>query len=96
MAINAGTNIRFLVNDIRGMALHIGGWARPVRDATNTVGLDAVVGMVGIEYDNFLLGISYDVHLNQLNLNRNGQGALEVSIAYLGEYENETIQCPKF
>ena len=96
MAINAGSNIRFLISDIRGVALHLGGWARPVKDVDQSLSMDAVVGMVGIEYENFLLGISYDAHLNDLTLSRGSQSAIEISIAYLGEYENETIQCPKF
>lgn len=96
MAVNAGTNIRFLLSEIRGIALHLGSWARPVKDVGQEISLDAVVGLIGIEYENFLLGISYDAHLNNLSLNRGSQSALEISIAYLGEYENETIQCPKF
>lgn len=96
MAVNAGTNIRFLLSDIRGIALHLGSWARPVKDVGQELSLDAVVGMLGIEYENFLLGISYDAHLNDLTLARGSQSALEISIAYLGDYENETILCPKF
>lgn len=52
--------------------------------------------MVGIEYNNFLLGVSYDTKLNAVGTARDKRGAFEVSIAYLGEYENETILCPKF
>jgi hypothetical protein len=58
--------------------------------------MDAVVGMIGLEYNNVLLGVSYDANFTDLSLNRQGQGALEISIAYLGEYENETVICPKF
>ena len=95
-ALNAGTNFRFLINENNGVALHIGSWVRPVRYEDESMQLDAVIGMVGIEYNSFLLGVSYDATLNQLNLARSGQGAIEISIAYLGEYENETIQCPQF
>ncbi|MCB0568866.1 MAG: PorP/SprF family type IX secretion system membrane protein [Phaeodactylibacter sp.] len=96
LAVNAGANFRFLVDDISGTALHVGGWARPVGNADNSFSLDALVAMVGIEYNNFLLGVSYDTKLNAVGTARDKRGAFEVSIAYLGEYENETILCPKF
>jgi len=96
LALNAGSNIRFLIDAISGTALHVGGWARPVRNADDSYGLDAIVGMVGIEYSNFLLGFSYDAQLESIGAVRDRRGAFELSIAYLGEYENETILCPKF
>ncbi len=96
LAVNAGANFRFLVDDISGTALHVGGWARPVGNADDSFSLDAVVAMVGIEYNNFLLGLSYDAKTNAIGAARNRNGAFEISVAYLGEYENETILCPKF
>jgi type IX secretion system PorP/SprF family membrane protein len=96
MQINAGTNFRFLVNDYSGVALHIGGWVRPVGNYDDSISLDAVIMMFGIEYNNVLMGLSYDANLNDLQTDRNGQGAFEISVAYLGNYDNETILCPKF
>lgn len=96
MAVNAGTNLRFLVNEIRGDAIHIGGWARMVRDEELKVNASAVIGMVGIELGNFLIGFSYDANLSDFNLSKRGQGAFEISIAYLGEYEDDTVLCPQF
>ena len=96
LALNAGSNIRFLVDDINGTALHVGGWLRPVRNADDSFSLDAVVAMVGIEYNSFLLGISYDARMNALGTQRQRGGAIEISIAYLGEYEDEVVLCPKF
>jgi type IX secretion system PorP/SprF family membrane protein len=96
MMLNAGSNIRFLINDINGVALHVGSWVRPVSDNDEKWRVDSVVGLIGIEISNFLVGLSYDAALNKLNLGRRTQGAFELSIAYLGEYENETVQCPRF
>lgn len=93
---NAGTSLRFLISNNDGLALHLGSWLRPVWDETNAFFLDAVVGMVGLEYSNVLLGVSYDAHLTDLATTRQGQGALEISIAYLGNYDNDTVLCPKF
>ncbi|MEZ5043500.1 MAG: PorP/SprF family type IX secretion system membrane protein [Saprospiraceae bacterium] len=96
LAINAGTNFRFLADDIKGVAIHLGAWVRPVKNEQDIFFMDAVVGMVGLELNNFLLGISYDANLNDINQTRKGQGAFEISIAYLGEYDDETVLCPKF
>ncbi|RMF02503.1 MAG: type IX secretion system membrane protein PorP/SprF [Bacteroidetes bacterium] len=96
LSFNAGANLRFLLNDITGTALHLGGWARPVRNADNTTELDAVVTMIGIEHQNFLLGFSYDISPGQFTLNTRSRNAFEISVAYLGEYEDETVLCPKF
>lgn len=95
-ALNAGANFRFLLNDINGTAVHTGGWIRPVRDDQDQYTLDSAIGMVGLEWNNFLFGFSYDMGLNQLNLAGRSRGAFEVSVAYLGEYEDETVLCPKF
>ncbi len=92
---NGGASFRFLLSNSGGFALHLGSWARPVWDENDAFRLDAVVGMVGLEYSNVLLGVSYDSHLSSL-ANRRTQGALEISIAYLGNYDNDTILCPKF
>lgn len=96
LAANAGANWRFLLQESKGYALHLGGWVRPVRNAAKVVGLDAAIAMIGIEHSNFLIGMSYDIGLSTLNLNSNRVGAFELSIAFLGNYNNETILCPKF
>lgn len=93
---NIGTNLRYLMSDFNGTAIHFGSWVRPVGNVDDAISLDAVVMMIGLEYNNFLLGLSYDANLNDLRTDRRGQGAFEVSIAYLGNYDNETILCPKF
>lgn len=93
---NAGTNLRFLINDTNGTAFHLGAWARPAR-SQETYTLDSATGLVGLEISNFLLGLSYDVGLNSQQVNRRHQGAFELSISYLGQSEeDEAVPCPKF
>lgn len=96
LQINAGTNFRILINDISGIALHLGTWARPVSGVDNQFELDALILMTGVELNNFLLGFSYDANFNDLTGTNNTRGAFEISFAYLGEYENEAVLCPKF
>lgn len=96
LALNAGSNFRFLFNDVNGTALHLGGWARPVRYENDQIDLDAIIMMAGLEYNNFLLGLSYDMDMSGVNSASSRLGAFEISIVYLGNYENELILCPKF
>mgnify|MGYP005843914627 FL=1 len=96
VAANVGSNIRFLLSEFGGTAMHIGGWARPVRNQDRTFAMDAAVVMLGLEVNNFLIGFSYDANLGYLNNLNRRQGAFEISIALLGQYENETVLCPSF
>lgn len=94
LQVNAGTNFRFAMGSYASSAVHIGGWARPVR-SKDGLALDAVVALLGFEMNNVLLGLSYDLNPKALSVNQR-QGAFEITIAYLGNYENEDILCPKF
>lgn len=92
---NAGTNFRFPVNETETVAMHLGSWVRTASRSENSWGTEAIVGLVGLEFSNILLGISYDMNLGTIN-NGFRRNALEVSLTYLGEYENETVLCPQF
>ena len=96
MEVNAGTNIRIKLNNYNNNSIHLGSWVRPVQNEDDSWSLDAVVALVGIELDAVTFGISYDVNLTDLSTDRQGQGALEISVAYIGSFDNEDIMCPKF
>lgn len=91
---NAGANFRTLLGEQGTTAFHIGTWVRPVKNIDG-MSLDAAVLLVGFELNNVLLGLSYDLNLKALSFNQR-QGAFEISIAYLGNYANEGVFCPKF
>jgi type IX secretion system PorP/SprF family membrane protein len=93
LQVNTGANLRFTLGD-GDVALHLGSWVRPVRNDTD-FGVDAVVALAGIEFNNVLMGLSYDLNLGALQYSQR-QGAFEISLAYLGNYDNEEIMCPKF
>lgn len=96
LAFNTGANVRFLVNASRGSAIHIGTWVRPTRSLDELM-LDSAIAFFGVEYNNFLIGMSYDLGLDQLKTDRRHQGAFELSVAYLGQQEeDDTVLCPKF
>ena len=94
MEINAGTNFRFAMGQYGGSALHFGTWARPVRN-DGGFGFDAVVALFGLEIKSMLFGLSYDLNLKALQADQR-QGAFEISVSYLGDYDNEKVLCPKF
>jgi type IX secretion system PorP/SprF family membrane protein len=94
MEVNAGANLRFTMGQYGSSALHFGTWARPARNSDG-FGLDAVVALIGVELNNMLFGLSYDLNLKALEASQR-QGAFELSITYLGNYNNEDIMCPKF
>jgi len=96
LEINTGTNFRILFNDFSTNSIHVGSWVRPVRNNDGAIGVDAVVLLVGFEFNSFLIGGSYDFNLNDLTTTRQGQGAFEISFTYLGDFENEAVLCPKF
>ncbi|MBI5917222.1 MAG: PorP/SprF family type IX secretion system membrane protein [Bacteroidetes bacterium] len=94
MKLDAGGNFRFSLSDFRTISLHLGSYVRPVTDYDDSYRLDAIVALMGLEVNNILIGTSYDFHPGSTsNFNR---GTFEISIAYLGEYEDDLILCPKF
>jgi type IX secretion system PorP/SprF family membrane protein len=94
MEVNTGANFRMAMGQYGSTALHLGSWARTVKN-NDGYGLDAVVALAGIEFNNVLVGLSYDLNLRALQAKQR-QSAFEISIAYLGNYESEEILCPKF
>lgn len=96
VAAHIGTNFRFLLDGSKGTAIHLGAWGRSVRDEAWRVGLESVVGMLGLEFSNVLLGLSYDANVNPLVFNGRQQSAFEISLAYLGSFVNESVLCPRF
>jgi len=94
--INGGANLRIRIDEFGRSGIYVGAWSRLANDAVNGIFNDAIIAMVGLEIDGFLLGLSYDLNTKALASYNARQGAFELSVAYLGEYDNETILCPKF
>ncbi len=95
LEMNTGANLRFAMGEYGGNVLQFGSWVRPVRNEGG-IGVDAVILLAGIEVGQVICGISYDLNIRALSTARSRQGAFEISLTYLGEYENEEILCPKF
>ena len=95
LTMNAGTNFRINIDKTYNTALHFGSWVRPVK-GKDGINLDAVVVMSGIEFNGILLGVSYDLNLPNLKNYRKSQNVFEISLIYLGEYDNDELLCPSF
>lgn len=96
LRINAGSNVRFSLNNYSTTALQLGAWARPVKTEANPLELDAIVLMAAVELDGVLIGFSYDASINDISTYREGQNSFELSISYIGSFENDNILCPNF
>jgi type IX secretion system PorP/SprF family membrane protein len=58
---------------------------------------DAIVPYVGLEFNNFRLGASYDVNVSGLKAATNNRGGSEFSLIYIHRpVEMKGIPCPKF
>ena len=90
---NAGTTFRFLIDKYQGTAIHIGSWIQADFDENTNPQFNYLVGMMGIEYSNVLFGFSRDFSLQAVNPIRK---TWELSVAYLGNYDDELVLCPKF
>jgi type IX secretion system PorP/SprF family membrane protein len=86
-----GAAIGFNLNndfDYRPATFYAGSWLR-----IN----DAVIPYVGLEFNKFRFGASYDVNVSKLRTVSNSQGGFEISLIYIGKQDGEKgISCPKF
>lgn len=94
--IIAGTNFRMIISDFTTNSLIVGGWVRPVSNFDNSFNVESVAIMLGLEYYSWIFGFSYESNLVDLSQYQQGQNSFEISVTYLGEYENDSVLCPSF
>jgi hypothetical protein len=90
-----GSNVRFSINDHNNNAFHAGAGLR-FAEELERIKPSSLLAITGIELGSFLLGMSYEYSLNDLSNDRLGQGIFELSITFIGEYENVNTFCPSF
>jgi len=95
MEVNLGTNLRYKFVKKENTYVHFGPWLRFAKNEQG-VGVESIVFSVGYEIKNFMLGVSYDHSISDLVTDRKGLNALEISISYLGEVDNNDGFCPTF
>lgn len=93
--LTAGSNFKYRLDDRGSRFLHLGPWLRGVKNIDG-YRLESVILAVGFETNGLIIGASYDHNINDLTSDRVGLNALEVSVTYIGDYENENNFCPTF
>ena len=92
-----GAQFRYTRKDWKEIALRAGVFTRIVR-STEGISNDALVFSSLFEYQDFILGLSYDVSTSNIALANSGRGSFELSLQYKSpntRYRNP-LKCPKF
>lgn len=95
MFANVGANVRFDLNKYETSALQLGLGLQLAQDLGSITPASGYL-FAGLELGSVLLGFSYDMNLDDLQNERDGQGIFEFSITYIGQYENISSFCPQF
>lgn len=88
-----GAAAKYILLDERGVyrALYFGGWYR---------NKDAGFVSVGMDYDSWNVGVSYDINISNLTPASNMKGGLEISVIYiLRQFKPDRIKhriCPDY
>lgn len=94
--LTGGIDLRFPLDPAEVTALHLGGWARGVQGRTG-YNATTLVGVLGLETNGFLIGLSYDANLGWQGVSQRHRGAIELTFSYTGRSEDdEAVPCPKF
>jgi type IX secretion system PorP/SprF family membrane protein len=93
----AGMNIRTILNDVSNTSLHFGASARPTIVNGNGPKIESLILLLGLELNELLIGVSYDAGISNLFHGIPGRrNAIELTVTYMGRYNNDDNFCPKF
>ena len=93
----AGMNVRTILNDVSNTSLHFGASARPTIEAGYKPKIESLILLLGLELNELLIGISYDAGISNLYNGISGRrNAIELTVTYMGRYNNDDNFCPKF
>lgn len=95
LSLQMGANLRLKVTERTGQYLHIGPWIRSVKNQSS-FGFESFSVMTGLERNNFIIGFSYDSPLTYLIRDGQQYGSFEISLTYIGNYDNDDHFCPQF
>lgn len=93
----AGMNLRTVLNDVSNTSLHFGASARPTVVLNKQPSVESLIFLLGLELNELLIGISYDAGMTSLFDGISGRrNAIELTVTYMGRYNNDDNFCPKF
>ncbi len=93
LEIELGSNISFPLGYNQRFTTGLG-----IRATDNIDGIKAtaLIPMVAVRKGDFQIGFSYDVNVQDLISDRSGLNSFEISMSYIGNYNNELNICPEF
>ena len=91
-----GTNYKVQMMGYADSKFYLGLWGRVVTDRYDTLHSDAVIGFVGMEYNGFQFGFSYDMALEDYFDTVDNRGTFEVTLGYISGQEAKGVICPTF
>lgn len=97
MEVNVGMGIKYQAPRYDDFAFRFSLWSRISNRLQEDVDADAIMVVLGIDYQTFQFAVSYDINVSSLSQASNGQGALEFSVIYThaGDYARRDV-CPAF
>jgi len=92
--LDLGSNLQFTFES-RNTAVIFGLWFTAVNDLDN-LHLENITPLIGLRQKQFVLGLSYDVHLRDTFQSPFGYNSFELTFRFSGEHENSGAYCPTF
>jgi type IX secretion system PorP/SprF family membrane protein len=99
MEANLGTSVRFAMGNSRTneQGFQLGAWYRLGNQYENKLHSDAIILSSRFDYQNFGIGLSYDINISKLRQASSANNAIELSLSYnICGPEHRGIYCPKF
>lgn len=84
-----------LKTDVYFWSIHTGVFARGA-GVHNKYNFDSAGFLLGLEYNNWQVGVSYDIGFPGIAQYSRNQGSLEITLSYFGLYINDDLLCPTF
>ncbi|AFC25570.1 PorP/SprF family type IX secretion system membrane protein [Saprospira grandis] len=99
--ISTGVSLRYQAPKYDDFAFRFGLWNRLanqyVTDNSSSLGVDAIIFIVGLDVNQFQFGFSYDATMSTLATVNNSRGGMEVSLIYnFGDNGRRRTGCPTF
>jgi len=92
--LSIGSNVQYNLKQ-SSTGLVLGLWVSGVKDLQGSR-LESLTPLVGLIYEGFILGMSYDVPMTDTFETPFNFNTFELSIRYSGEHQNDAIFCPTF
>jgi len=92
--LDLGSNLEFTFKS-RNTAVLFGLWLTAVDDLDG-LHMENITPLIGVRQRQFVLGLSYDVHLRDTFQSPFGYNSFELTLRFSGEHENTGAYCPTF